>query len=174
MKTRSQLIHGIAAVFLGVCILLPAIADARGSSRRNYADEMRRDRIRKERDDESRERQERYYKERSERQERYIEHRERQLDSYISHRDRVHGTSPSGGSGGAPAPSGGPCMYGGNNEVIHRPAGAVCRGDKPAQAPAAQQPAAAQTTRTPAKETKGTCVYGKSGKLLYSSAGAEC
>ncbi|MBW2242969.1 MAG: hypothetical protein JRH01_13375 [Deltaproteobacteria bacterium] len=171
MLNRHQLIAGAATLLLSAAILLPAIADARGSgSRRNYADEMRRDRIRDDREDERREREERHYKESAERQERYYEHREKQSDKYIAHSDRVWGTTPAG-SGASPARSAGPCMYGTNNEVIHRPAGAVCRGDKPAPARAVQQPTA---KHAPAKETKGTCVYGKSGKLMWSSPGAKC
>lgn len=170
MKTHHQLIAGAAMLLFSATLLLPALADARGSSRRNYAKEMRQDRIRKDYQEERREREDRYYKERAERQERYYEHREKQTDKYIAHSDRVWGTTPRG-SGPGPAPSGGPCMYGANNEVIHRPAGAVCRGDKPAPR---QQPTAKQAPAAPAKETKGTCVYGKSGKLMWSSPGAEC
>ena len=46
----------------------------------------------------------------------------------------------------------------------------IRKGDAPAsQAASGSTPAA-----TPKKATKGRCVYGKSGKVLWAEAGADC
>jgi hypothetical protein len=76
------------------------------------------------------------------------------------------------------ASAGKTCMYGVNGEVIHRPAGAVCKGDAPAaSASSSTSQGQAQPTQSATqtkKPTKGRCIYGKSGKVQWSEPGAEC
>ncbi len=155
MDFRSKTLAAVVAVSFMIPFFIPEDSEARSSRRRNQAAEWEQERRQEEREERHDKRLERYYK-----------HKERQLDGVL---DTVGGRGRSGGTSRGHNPPGN-CMYGVNGEVIHRPAGAVCKGDKPA--PAAQAPASA--TQATKKETKGRCVYGKSGKLLWSEPGAEC
>ncbi len=154
----SMLAAGVLAASLLVPFFVPEDADARSSRRRNYSAEW-----------ESERREEERHERRMERQKSYQKHREKQLETWM---EGVGGRGRrAGGGGGSSANEGKSCMYGVNGEVIHRPAGAVCKGDAPAPAAQAQGTAAAAPVK---KQTKGRCVYGKSGKLLWSEPGAEC
>ncbi len=148
----------LAAAVLAASFILPFFvadsSDARSSSRRNYSAEWESERRQEEREDRHAKRQERYY-----------DHKERQLDAVL---DTIGGR---GGGGGSSANGGQSCMYGAGGKVIHRPAGAVCKGDTPASQAASSS---ATPANAPKKETKGRCVYGKSGKVLWSAPGAEC
>ena len=182
MPLRPRFVLFALAALIGASAMLPESADARSSRRRNYADEMRRERIQEEREEryreERREREDRYYEEREEREERYYDHRERMADKYIAHRDRVYGTTPKVVNGKYAEAAGAPCLYGDNNKVLHRPKGSICIGDEaPSEAGAAAQakPAAAAAQQAPAKaSSKGRCIYGKSGKVLWAEPGADC
>jgi len=149
---RTLLTAGILAVSFIVPLIVPTDADARSSRRRNQAAEWEGER-----------REEERHERRMDRQKSWQKHRERQLDTVV---DAMGRGGRRGGGGGS---AGQACMYGVKGEVIHRPAGAVCKGDAPAPASQAQGAVA-----VPAKQTKGRCVYGKSGKLLWSEPGAEC
>lgn len=110
---------------------LPMPADARGSSRRNYADEWRREEreeeYREEREkarqdwqEHQKEQQQRYLEHDADRQQRYLDHSERQLD-------RLLGNDPNASVPAAPAPKKhGTCMYGADNKVVYQPKGVVC------------------------------------------------
>lgn len=154
----SMLVTGVLAASLFLPFFVPTDADARSSRRRNYSAEWEGER-----------RQEEAHDRRMERQKSYQKHREKQLETWM---EGVGGRGRRAGGGGSSANQGQSCMYGVNGEVIHRPAGAVCKGDAPA--PAAQAQAQGAAAAPVKKQTKGRCVYGKSGKLLWAEPGAEC
>ncbi len=115
-------------------------------------------------------------RERADEREKWRAHREKQTDKFLDYLEEEEFEEVKARRVGT---NGKACMYGVNGEVIHRPAGAICdrapgpRPEGAAAAPAA--PAAQPTTSAPAKEqTKGRCIYGKSGKLLYAAPDAEC
>jgi hypothetical protein len=111
-------------VALAAGVLLPKSADA-GSRRRNYAEEMRQERLEDERRAEREKARQDYMKHQEEMQKRYLQHDERQLDTVIDHLDRRDGTSP---PAAAPAPPKrtGSCIYGAGNKVVYQPDGVDC------------------------------------------------
>lgn len=129
MRNGLRILTAASALVWAGALLLPATADARSSSRRNYAEEWeqeeREERYREERE---RARQE-YLESQKERQERYIQHQERQLDTVIDHHERTghYGLHPP--VPGAPAPpskGSGTCIYGEGNKILYQPKGVVC------------------------------------------------
>jgi hypothetical protein len=127
MHIRPRLPIAACLLALAGSFALPVPADARGSSRRNYADEWRQE----EREEERREERERARREwqehQEEQQQRYLQHRERQLDTVIDHHERtghwgMHDPVPA-----SPAPKKkGTCIYGEGNKILYQPDGVVC------------------------------------------------
>ena len=135
MVQRPSLFLAALAALLLCDLALPESADARSRQRRNYAEEMRRDDLRKERDRERQrliQQQQEYEEERREswqehsaqQQDRYLNHRERQLDKWLDHKEgveRQRAPAP------APAPAAtGSCIYGAGDKVLYQPKGVVC------------------------------------------------
>jgi len=133
MKIRS-LFFSTALVLLAAGFALPEPADARGRGRRNYAEEMRQDDLRKEREEERDRRRKEYLERQKEMQEssqehnaqqqqRYLDHRERQLDKVLDYGEGIERQR-------APAPAApaatGTCIYGPGDKVLHQPKGVVC------------------------------------------------
>lgn len=128
MSIRPRLLSAACLVVLAGSFALPEPADARSSSRRNYAEEWRQE----EREEERREERERARREwqehQEEQQKRYIEHRERQLDTVIDHHERTGHWGMQDPIPAAPAPrkKKGTCIYGEGNKVLYQPDGVVC------------------------------------------------
>lgn len=91
------------------------------------------------------------------------------------------------------------CIYGANDQVVYRPRGARCRGDRPVQKASTQQPtrrtdAPAAATRPPTRrsaafgdgptkprrkkkakvKTSAGCLYGSDGTILFAPARSDC
>lgn len=134
MKIRTLLLS-TPLVLLAAGFALPERADARGSSRRNYADEMRQDDLRQQREEERErlrqqqiehheEMQRRWQEHSAQQQQRYLDHRERQLDKVLDYGEGIERQR-------APAPAApaatGTCIYGPGDKVLHQPKGVVCK-----------------------------------------------
>ena len=116
-----------ACLLVLASLLLPAIADARGSYRRSYADEWRPEELREERREEDEKARQDWQEHAEEQQQRYLEHEEKQLDTVIDHYERTGYYGPTDPVPAAPAPKkGGACIYGADNQVLHQPDGVVC------------------------------------------------
>jgi len=136
MRTRPLSLSAAIAALLIAGFALPESADARGGSRRNYADEMRQDDLRKEREEErDRRRQEqiehheetqrRWQEHQAQRQDRYLNHRERQLDKVLDYGDGLERQRAPGPAPAKPAPKG-TCIYGEGDKILYQPKGVVC------------------------------------------------
>ena len=120
MDHGLRILTAALALSLGSQLALPQLADARSSSRRNYAEAWEREEREEEyREERERERQE-WREHQKEQQERYLEHEERQRDTTF---DRIGLPDPA-----APPPrkAGGSCIYGDGNKVIYQPDGVDC------------------------------------------------
>ncbi len=116
------------------------------------------------------------------------EMRRRGIDPDAAEREKWE-DDPDGDPARASMRTGPACMYGPDGRVIYKPRGAVCRRAPRAQRPSQQarprmdplaappaHPAANRRAKPKArpKKTKGTCMYGANGELIYSSPGAVC